>query len=145
MTRSTLLSTRTQRTPRIHLLDRFRSLRDSFLMFPGLFILGGIVLAQLLIWVDRSIDTQPHSSDSILFTVGVDGARDILSTLASVLSVATMAFSIAISVMSTASRQVFIQFMLVGHAHFCAVNHYLRLKPCGQHAPGSARQCRRPP
>ena len=88
----------------MHLLDKFRSLRDSFLLVPGIFILAGIILAQSLIFLDRSIDTQLYTENNFLLAVGVEGARGILSALATtVLSVATMAFSITISVMSTAS------------------------------------------
>lgn len=74
-------------------------------MIPAFFILGGIVLAQLLVSIDRAIGGgTPDNTSMFFFAVGPDGARGILSAISStVLSVATMAFSITISVMSSAS------------------------------------------
>lgn len=90
----------------MHLLDRLRRFSDSFLMVPSLFILGEIILAEALILLDRHLHIQTSDADSLVFiTVGTEGAYWILSSVAStMLSVATMAFSITISVMSGASN-----------------------------------------
>lgn len=88
----------------MHLFDRWRDFRDSFVMVPALFIMSGITLSFGLVTVDRALGHGSIESGIFFFTVGPDGARGILSAIAStVLSVATMAFSITISVMSTAS------------------------------------------
>lgn len=73
-------------------------------MIPALFITTAIVLSFALVALDRSVTYGPEATSVFFFTVGPEGARGILSAIAStVLSVATMAFSITISVMSTAS------------------------------------------
>lgn len=88
----------------MHFLDRLRTFRDSFLMVPLLFIVVSIVLAQIMIALDHHFGGQPSQSSAVLFAVGPDGARGMLSAIAStILSVATMAFSITISVMSSVS------------------------------------------
>ncbi|QRZ61038.1 DUF2254 domain-containing protein [Rothia sp. ZJ932] len=88
----------------MHLIDRLRDFRDSFVMVPALFIAGGIVLAEVMVATDQYFGGLPVSGSSLFFAVGTEGARGILSAIAStVLSVATMAFSITISVMSSAS------------------------------------------
>ena len=88
----------------IQLLDRFRSLRGSFVLVPGLFILAGIILAQILILVDRAYFPAYLSTlESIGMSVGADGARGVLTTIAtSVLLAATIAFFATISIMSSA-------------------------------------------
>ena len=73
-------------------------------MIPALFITTAIILSFALVALDRSVAYGPETTSVFFFTVGPEGARGILSAIAStVLSVATMAFSITISVMSTAS------------------------------------------
>lgn len=64
----------------------------------------GIAFSFALVAVDKALGHGALDAGVFFFTVGPDGARGILSAIAStVLSVATMAFSITISVMSTAS------------------------------------------
>lgn len=88
----------------MHLIDRLRSFRDSFVLVPTLSIVVGISLSFVMVSIDRKIGFTLDEPGFFFFTVGPDGARGILSSIAStVLSVATMAFSITISVMSTAS------------------------------------------
>lgn len=89
---------------KLHLVDRLRAFRDSFIMVPSIFIVCGIGLSLILVALDQAMGYGPADATLLFFTVGPEGARGILSSIAStVLSVATMAFSITISVMSSAS------------------------------------------
>lgn len=76
---------------------------QRFWFIPAIFIAGAIVVSQALVAVDRSALTLPPLLEGFLFATGVDGARALLSAVASFLGVAGTAFSITISVISTAS------------------------------------------
>lgn len=79
------------------------SIPQRFWFLPGLFIAAAVVLAQLLVAADRSALELPSFVSDFLFATGVDGARALLSAVAAFLGVAGTAFSITISVVSTAS------------------------------------------
>lgn len=70
---------------------------------PALFITAAIVLAQVLVAADNAAFELPAFIRNFLFATGVDGARALLSAVAAFLGVAGTAFSITISVVSTAS------------------------------------------
>ncbi|HSO68735.1 MAG TPA: DUF2254 domain-containing protein [Arachnia sp.] len=76
---------------------------SRFWFIPALFIAAAIVLAQVLVSVDRAQLPLPAVIADFLFDTGVDGARALLTAVASFLGVAGTAFSITISVISTAS------------------------------------------
>ncbi|MGJ3508282.1 DUF2254 domain-containing protein [Enemella sp. A6] len=76
---------------------------QRFWFIPAVYIAGAVVLAQLLVGLDRSSLPVPAPVKGFLTDVGVDGARALLSSVATFLGVAGTAFSITISVVSTAS------------------------------------------
>lgn len=80
-----------------------RSIPERFWFVPALFIAAAIVLAQILVAADSAAFELPTFIRNFLFATGVDGARALLSAVAAFLGVAGTAFSITISVVSTAS------------------------------------------
>jgi uncharacterized membrane protein len=84
--------------------SRFSPLRESMWFVPGLMVLGAVLVAQGVIWVDlwleeRALEVLPDS-----FLLGVEGSRGILVAVGgSVLAVAATTFSITMSVIATAS------------------------------------------
>ncbi|MFW0795739.1 DUF2254 domain-containing protein [Gordonia sp. CPCC 205515] len=84
---------------------RFARLRDAFWFVPLLLVIAGIVLAEVLVAVDRHLNRHLSGGWGLLtFHVGVSGGRDILGTIGgSMLAVAATSFSITISVLATAS------------------------------------------
>lgn len=80
-----------------------RSIPQRFWFVPALFIGAAIVLAQVLVAADEAALELPAFIRNFLFATGVDGARALLSAVAAFLGVAGTAFSITISVVSTAS------------------------------------------
>lgn len=79
--------------------------RESFWFLPALLGIVAIVLAQLLITLDRRLDGTDFGAWGFLFyRVGASGSRDILGAIGgSMLAVAATSFSITISVLATAS------------------------------------------
>lgn len=83
----------------------WRRLVNQLWFVPAACVLGAILLAQLMVGLDRMI---PPDSDSVwvdwVYAVGIDGSRSMLSAIGgSMLGVAATAFSITISVVATAS------------------------------------------
>nr|WP_296769418.1 DUF2254 domain-containing protein [Rhodococcus sp. (in: high G+C Gram-positive bacteria)] len=78
---------------------------ESFWFLPAVLGFSAIVLAQLLITLDRHIDGKDFGAWGVLlYRVGASGSRDILGAIGgSMLGVAATAFSITISVLATAS------------------------------------------
>ena len=76
---------------------------QRFWFIPALFITAAIAASQLLVGADRAQLPLPGVVEAFLFDTGVDGARALLSAVASFLGVAGTAFSITISVISTTS------------------------------------------
>ncbi len=79
--------------------------RESFWFLPALLGIVAIVLAQLLITLDRRLDGKDFGAwGFLLYRVGASGSRDILGAIGgSMLAVAATSFSITISVLATAS------------------------------------------
>lgn len=76
----------------------WRRLVNQLWFVPAACVLGAILLAQLMVGLDRMI---PPDSDSIwvdwVYAVGIDGSRSMLSAIGgSMLGVAATAFSITI-------------------------------------------------
>lgn len=81
-------------------------LRSSFWFLPGLIVLSGIALAVILIAVDSWMEKGTLDRWSTLFGAGAEGARGMLSAIASsMITVAGVAFSITIVALSLASNQ----------------------------------------
>ncbi len=85
--------------------ERLRRVRDSFWLIPIALVVGGAVLAELAVGIDRAVDTQRWASTpGSAFLLGVSGSRGILTAIGgSMLAVASTSFSITISVIATAS------------------------------------------
>ncbi|MGU3435769.1 DUF2254 domain-containing protein [Actinomycetes bacterium M1A6_2h] len=79
--------------------------RDTFWFLPAVLGLAAVVLAQVLVTVDRRLaGTDFGSWGAVLYHVGASGSRDILGAIGgSMLGVAATSFSITISVLATAS------------------------------------------
>jgi uncharacterized membrane protein len=85
----------------------WNSLRSSYWFVPSLLALGAILLALILIQVDRKIQAEQVEKLNWLYTGGPDGARSLLSTVAgSTISVAGTVFSITMVALSLASSQL---------------------------------------
>lgn len=83
----------------------FRRARGSFWFLPALLCAGALVLAQLMVQLDRMVGQSGIPwLDSLLFQIGASGGRDILRAIGgSMLAVAATSFSITIMVLTTAS------------------------------------------
>lgn len=83
----------------------FRRARDSFWFLPAILCTAALIIAQLMVWLDRTIDQGASSPlDFLLFQVGASGGRDILGAIGgSMLAVAATSFSVTIMVLATAS------------------------------------------
>lgn len=80
-----------------------RVIPEQFWFVPALFVTAAIVLSQVLVGLDHIDYEAPAFLHNLLFATGADGARSLLSAVAAFLGVAGTAFSITISVISTAS------------------------------------------
>ncbi|MDC7089196.1 DUF2254 domain-containing protein [Corynebacterium pseudodiphtheriticum] len=80
-----------------------RVIPEQFWFVPALFVTVAIVLSQVLVGLDHIDYEAPAFLHNLLFATGADGARSLLSAVAAFLGVAGTAFSITISVISTAS------------------------------------------
>lgn len=83
----------------------FRHTRGSFWFLPAILCAAALVIAQLMVWLDRAIDQSAVDTlDFLLFQVGASGGRDILGAIGgSMLAVAATSFSVTIMVLATAS------------------------------------------
>lgn len=87
------------------MLHRLRTARESFWFLPGVLGVGALVLAELVVTLDRYLDGASYGPlDALLVRVGASGSRDILGAIGgSMLGVAATSFSITISVLATTS------------------------------------------
>lgn len=87
------------------MVNRWNRVRDSFWFLPAMLAGGSVVLAEILLAVDREygdLDLGPFSF--LVTSIGESGSRDVLAAIAgSVLGVAATSFSITIAVLATAS------------------------------------------
>lgn len=82
------------------------NLQASLWFLPGVMILSSIVLALSLIEVDSHIKTEWLVRYPRLFGLGADGSRGMLTAIASsMLTVATLAFSLTLNAITQASGQ----------------------------------------
>ncbi len=82
------------------------SLRSSLWFVPGLMIIGSIFLAVFLIEVDGQVKREWLIAYPRIFGLGADGSRGMLTAIAgSMLTVATLAFSLTLSIIAQASGQ----------------------------------------
>ena len=82
------------------------ALRSSLWFVPGLMIIGSIILALLLIDAETAVDREWLLNYPRLFGLGADGARGMLTAIASsMLTVAALAFSMTLTAITQASGQ----------------------------------------
>lgn len=82
------------------------SLRASLWFIPGLMLFSSIVFALVLVEVDGKIDRELLLEYPRIFGLGADGSRGMLTAIAgSMLTVATLAFSLTLSIIAQASGQ----------------------------------------
>ena len=79
----------------------------SFWFLPGLMLLGAISLSALTLVADRSDIRAWFEALPPLYTIGAEGARLMLSTVAgSMITVASLGFSLTLIVLTLASQQL---------------------------------------
>lgn len=83
-----------------------RSVRSSYWFVPSAMALAAVLLGGFMIWLDVRLGTSWIKGVSWYQQIGVDGAREVLSTIAgSMITVAGVVFSITIVALSYASSQ----------------------------------------
>ncbi len=83
---------------------RWQTATDSFWFIPATLLLVSLVLAELLVALDRSLVGDGVAQLPFVSAVGPSGSRDLLAAIGgSMLGVAATSFSITISVIATAS------------------------------------------
>ncbi|GAB3641974.1 DUF2254 domain-containing protein [Spirosoma arcticum] len=89
-----------------HLRQYWQLLRESLWFVPGLLVLGAFGLAYGLIEFDSSTSFDGAKRFPLLFGVGAEGSRGMLTAIAgSMLTVAALAFSLTLSTISQVSSQ----------------------------------------
>ncbi|WP_373509467.1 DUF2254 domain-containing protein [Thiocapsa sp.] len=84
----------------------WQAMRSSFWFVPALMVVDAVVLAVLLITLDMSVDLHLAAHWPLLFGAGADGARGLLTTVASsMITVAGVVFSITLVALSLTSSQ----------------------------------------
>ncbi|MFK8083325.1 MAG: DUF2254 domain-containing protein [Granulosicoccus sp.] len=88
----------------VHLIKALNDLRASYWFVPFCMLFSAIALAVLTCWLDMNSAVEMFPQSSFLMASGTDGARTILSVVASaVMGVAGVTFSITIVAVSFAS------------------------------------------
>ncbi len=88
------------------LISIWVNLRESLWFVPSLMIVSAVVLALLLIDLDTRVGREPLLTYSLVFGLGADGSRGMLTAIASsMLTVATLAFSLTLNALAQVSNQ----------------------------------------
>ena len=83
-----------------------QELRSSFWFLPGMIVAGAVMLAAIIISIDANAKLSFVEDWPLLFGAGADGARGLLSAVASsMITVAGVVFSITIVALSLTSSQ----------------------------------------
>jgi uncharacterized membrane protein len=89
-----------------HLHYWWQAKRSSFWFVPAVIVLDAVALATLLITLDANIDLHVVERWPLLFGAGADGARGLLTTVASsMITVAGVVFSITLVALTLTSSQ----------------------------------------
>lgn len=84
----------------------WQAMRSSFWFVPALMVVDAVVLAVILITLDARVDLDLAAHWPLLFGAGADGARGLLTTVASsMITVAGVVFSITLVALSLTSSQ----------------------------------------
>ncbi len=82
------------------------NVRSSYWFVPSIMALAAVLLGAFMVWLDVRLGTKWLEGVSWYQQIGVDGAREVLSTIAgSMITVAGVVFSITIVALSYASSQ----------------------------------------
>lgn len=82
------------------------TLRESLWFIPGLMLIGSVAGAMGLIYLDTRVTREPLLHYSLVFGLGAEGSRAMLTAIASsMLTVAALAFTLTINAVSQASAQ----------------------------------------
>ncbi len=88
------------------LLNLWGSLRDSFWFVPSFMVFLAVVLSMIMLAIDRRGGLEVYPIFNFLYAGGLEGARSVLSTIASsMITVAGVVFSITMVVLTLASSQ----------------------------------------
>ena len=80
------------------------TLRASYWFWPTTLVIGALILAELVVWIDMNPDVLPVTLPGRLTSIDPGGARDTLSTLATaVIGVAGVMFSMTLVAVSFAA------------------------------------------
>lgn len=91
---------------KLRLLQYWQLLRESLWFVPGLMVLGAIGAAAGLVRYDAQTDPHGTQHFPLLFGIGADASRGMLTAIAgSMLTVATLAFSVTLAALSQISTQ----------------------------------------
>ncbi|HSM23542.1 MAG TPA: DUF2254 domain-containing protein [Anaerolineaceae bacterium] len=84
----------------------FENVRENFWLLPSIMVIVSIGMAIGLVYVDRGLERDTLAAIRVFYTGGAEGARELLSTVASaMMSVTGVTFSITIVALSIASSQ----------------------------------------
>jgi uncharacterized membrane protein len=84
----------------------FENVRENFWLLPSLMVVVSIALSIGLVYLDRELENEHIYAIRWFYTGGAEGARDLLSTVATaMMTVAGVTFSITIVALSIASSQ----------------------------------------
>jgi uncharacterized membrane protein len=84
----------------------YENLRENFWLLPSFMVIVAIALSIGLVYLDRSYENEQIYAIRWFYTGGAEGARDLLSTVATaMMTVAGVTFSITIVALSIASSQ----------------------------------------
>ncbi|WP_303312790.1 DUF2254 domain-containing protein [Hymenobacter sp. BT730] len=91
---------------KLRLLQQWQLLRESLWFVPGLMVLTAIAAAFSLVRYDAHTTVQGTKHFPLLFGIGADASRGMLTAIAgSMLTVATLAFSVTLAAFSQISTQ----------------------------------------
>ncbi|MCC3153562.1 DUF2254 domain-containing protein [Hymenobacter sp. BT770] len=91
---------------KLRLLQQWQLLRESLWFVPGLMVLAAIAAAFGLVRYDAQTTVQGTKHFPLLFGIGADASRGMLTAIAgSMLTVATLAFSVTLAAFSQISTQ----------------------------------------
>jgi uncharacterized membrane protein len=90
----------------VQLRQAWDDVSTSYWFIPGVMAASAVALAWAVMWMDRNVGFERDTTWSWIFTGGVDGAREVLSSIAtSMITVAGVAFSVTIVALQLAASQ----------------------------------------
>ncbi len=89
------------------MLTRWEAIRTSYWFVPLLLVVGALALAHVTLWIDQMIGAQWAQEAGWLYSGSAEGARALLTTIASsMIGIAGVVFSITIVALTLASNQL---------------------------------------